>query len=336
MIRQQTLDMQNSNPVKEKWLAKLSSRLRLTNSAWKTEQAYCRTVSWFWDDAAKMPKAWSREQKVEEWLSRMVRERDISASTQNCRFNALVYFFRHVVGEPLKDINALRAKRKATLRIAVSREQTMELLNAVPDIGGHQTNFIARLIYACGLRVTEPLNLRIKDIDLVNCRLDLWDTKGGNCRRVAVPCQLVVELKAQIELARAVWKQDVQRGLPVALPGALSAKYPGRVFAWSWYWLFPQRTPCAHPRTGQLVRYRMHEANVQRAVKAAAGKVGLEGLITPHNLRHCYGTHVADSGQNMRSLQMALGHKSLETTMGYVHSDGLSLRSPLESLTGVC
>lgn len=329
MIRQHPSDMQNANEVKSKWLAKLSSRLRLANLAWKTEQSYCRTVSQFWDAAAKMPSDWTREQKVEEWLSAQVRERDISASTQNCQFSAILYFFRHVIGKPLENVNALRAKRKATFRISVSREQTMALLAAVPDIGGYQTNFLARLLYACGMRVTEPLNLRIKDIDLTNCRLDLWDTKGGKCRRVSIPCQLIGELKAQIELTRAMWKQDLQRRLPTELPGALSRKYPSRIHAWEWYWLFPQRIPCTHPRTGQTVRYRMHESNVQRAVKIAAKKVGLEGIITPHNLRHCFGAHVADSGQNMRALQLALGHKSLETTMGYVHSDGLTIRSPL-------
>jgi integron integrase len=323
--------MQNDKALKERWLRKLADRLRLTNAAWKTEQAYVRSVSLFWDAAARMPKEWTRERKVEAWLSGMVRDRDISASTQNCRFNALVYFFRHVVGQPLQEVNALRAKRKPTLRVAVDRETTLRLLEAVPDVGGYPTGLLARLIYGCGLRVTEPLNLRIKDVDLSRSRLSLWDTKGGECRVVALPCSLATELRAQMEFARGMWKRDVAAGVPIALPGALERKYPGRVNAWAWYWLFPQLRPCQHPRTGQTVRYRMHEANVQRAVRVAARAVGLEGVITPHNLRHCYGTHVADSGQNIRALQQALGHKSLETTQGYVHADALSVRSPLEA-----
>lgn len=322
--------MQNGKSLKERWLDKLRSRLRLTNAAWKTEQSYVRTVSLFWDEAARMPAEWSRERKVEAWLSRLVEERDISASTQNCRFNAVVYFFRHVVGQPLREVNALRARRKPSMRVSVDRETTMRLLHAVPNVGGYPTGFIARFIYGCGLRVTEPLNIRIKDLDLARSRLTLWDTKGGNCRVVPIPCSLVPSIKSQMEWARSLWKMDVQAGVPVALPGALERKYPQRVSAWSWYWLFPQIRPCRHPRTGQVVRYRMHEANVQRAVREAARRVGLEGVITPHNLRHCYGTHVADSGQNIRALQQALGHKSLETTQGYVHADALSVRSPLE------
>jgi integrase len=242
----------------------------------------------------------------------------------------LLFFFGVVLEKPLVNVDALRAKRKPTLRVAISRDATIGLLNGVPDLGGYGTKFIAKLIYGCGLRVTEPLNLRIKDVDVTRSALHLWETKGDKCRVVHVPCGLMRELQAQIELARAMWKLDVANGLPIALPHALARKYPSRVSAWQWYWVFPQRSPCRHPRTGELVRYRMHESNVQRAVRIAARKVGLEGVITPHNLRHCYGTHVAESGQNMRSLQMALGHRSLETTMGYVHSDGLSVRSPIE------
>jgi integrase len=330
MIRQQQSDMKNHNTLKERWLEKLRVRLRVSHGAWKTEQAYVRSVALFWDAAARMPRDWTRERKVESWLSAMVRERDVSASTQNTHFNALVYFFKRVVGEPLQDVKALRARRKPTLRVAVDRDTTLALLEAVPNVGGYSTNFISRLIYGCGLRVTEPLNIRIKDVDLVRSRLSLWETKGDKCRMVALPCSLAMELRAQMEFARALWKQDVLAGIPIALPGALARKYPGRVQAWNWFWLFPQLRPCRHPRTGETVRYRMHEANVQRAVRVGARAVGLEGVITPHNLRHCYGTHVADSGQNLRALQQALGHKSLETTQGYVHADGLRVRSPLE------
>lgn len=227
--------MQNRNSLKDEWLRKLRNRMRLANLAWKTEQSYVRTVSVFWDAATRMPKEWSRERKVEEWLSHLVRRYDVSASTQNCRFNALVYFFRHVVGEPLKDVNALRAKRKATMRVSVDRATTLSLLEAVPNVGGYATNFIARLIYGCGLRVTEPLNLRMKDVDFGRSRLTLWETKGDKCRVVPLPCSLVVELRAQMEFAHAMWRRDVRAGIPIALPGALDRKYPSRVHAAGWF-----------------------------------------------------------------------------------------------------
>ena len=68
----------------------------------------------------------------------------------------------------------------------------------------------------------------------------------------------------------------------------------------------------------------MHEANVQRAVKQARLKLGIS--VLPHELRHGYATHCLERGANPRAIQQVMGHKSLETTMGYLHAD--SLRHP--------
>jgi hypothetical protein len=67
------------------------------------------------------------------------------------------------------------------------------------------------------------------------------------------------------------------------LPGGLAKKYPEYQFTWGWAWLFPAHNICRHPRTGVLVRYRMHEANVQRAVKYARRQLGI--CVLPHELR---------------------------------------------------
>jgi site-specific recombinase XerD len=105
-------------------------------------------------------------------------------------------------------------------------------------------------------------------------------------------------------------------------------KYPEYPFAWRWAWLFPAHHTCFHPRTHLEVRYRMHEANVQRAVKVARSQLGVS--VMPHELRHGYATHCMERGISPRAIQMAMGHASLETTMGYLHAESLSVRSPLE------
>src|SRR5215472_2618808 len=113
------------------------------------------------------------------------------------------------------------------------------------------------------------------------------------------------------------------------LPGLLARKYPEYQFAWPWAWLFPAHQPCRHPRTGVIVRYRMHEANVQRAVRNARRKLGIS--VLPHELRHGYATHCLEMGASPRAIQQAMGHKSLETTMGYLHAEALSVSSPLDT-----
>jgi len=79
------------------------------------------------------------------------------------------------------------------------------------------------------------------------------------------------------------------------------------------------------------VRYRMHEANVQQGVKEARRKLGI--MVLPHELRHAYATHCLDRGTNIKALQEAMGHKQIETTVGYCHAEALSVRSPLEVST---
>jgi integrase len=155
---------------------------------------------------------------------------------------------------------------------------------------------------------------------------EFWDAARG------MSPDLTREQKVELFLTREAKRGcAVRAGLGVPLPHLMGRKQPRNAFAKAWYWVFPAMGTCLDPRTKEVVRWRCHEANVQRAIRAAAVKVGLAGMITPHNLRHAYATHVIDAGQNIRDVQSALGHKSLETTMGYVHSDGLRVVSPLES-----
>lgn len=79
----------------------------------------------------------------------------------------------------------------------------------------------------------------------------------------------------------------------------------------------------------------MHEANIQRAVRCAARRVGLEGVFTPHNCRHSFASHAIENGASVTDVQSALGHKQLNTTMGYVHANAMRVPSPLDRLQTV-
>ncbi len=264
------------------------------------------------------------------FLTDLARHRDVSASSQNQALNAVLFFYREVLGQSIANVNSLRAKRPVQERHAPTVTETQRLLETIRNTGGYPTNLIARLLYGCGLRVTEPLNLRSKDINLERRSLCIRGAKGGNDRVVPLPECLVRELSQQMQFARAVWQRDKQNRTPVMLPTRLAKKYPEYQFNWGWAWLFPANYPCRHPITGAIVRFRMHEANVQRAVKEARRKLGI--AVLPHELRHGYATHCLERGTNPRAIQQVMGHKSLETTMGYLHAENLSVRSPLDSV----
>lgn len=304
--------------------------LRRQHKAIATEQAYIHWLGRYIHFLASVPNSLPSEQKVERFLTDLALRQNVSASTQNQAFNAVLYFYRDVLGVELKNVQALRAARPAQLRHAPTVAETRALIEAVRDVGGYPVNLIVRMLYGCGLRVTEPLNLRIKDVDLDNGRLHIKGAKGRKDRVVALPCSLIEEIRSQMDYSRAVWRRDCLARIPLEVPGQLAQKYPEYLFAWPWAWLFPQRHPCKHPRTGQFVRYHLHEANVQQGVKEARRKLGI--MVLPHELRHAYATHSLENGANLKALKDAMGHAQVETTMGYCHADALSVRSPLELL----
>ena len=306
--------------------------LRRKHLALSTEGNYCGWLARYARFVKERCAAtMTPEAKMEAFLSQLARQ-DVSASTQNQAFSALLFFYREVMKVELGKVDALRAKRPEMLRFAPEVHEVRALLGKIRDVGGYPTRLIVRMIYGCGLRVTEPLNLRVKDVLLSESKLVLRGAKGGKDRFVAIPCSLLEELRAQMAVAAGVAERDRLAQVPVALPGALATKYPHWQFSPKWAFLFPSHKPCPHPRTGQTVRWRCHEVNVQRCVREAARPMGLD--ITPHHLRHAYATHCLNGGQNPRAIQDAMGHSNLETTMGYLHAEAMSVRSPLDAMKG--
>ena len=303
--------------------------IRRQHKTLSTEQTYLHWLRQFIHAVRSMPSELASERKLERFLTDLALKRDVSASTQNQAFNAILFFYRDVLGQPLQNVDALRATRPDRVRLAPSVKETRELLAAVRNVGGYPTNLIARLLYGCGLRVTEPLNLRVKDLKFDDGQIYLIGAKGRKDRVVAMPCAVMTELHGQLDYARAMWKRDVENKIPLEIPHQLGAKYPEYRFAWTWAWVFPAHWPCKHPRTGELVRYRMHEANVQRAIREARRKLGI--MVLPHELRHAYATHNLDRGVNLKALKEAMGHKQIETTAGYCHAEALSVPSPLDT-----
>ena len=313
-------------------ILRLREVIRRQHEALATEETYVHWLRHYIAMLPSMPPILTSEQKLERFLTYLAVHRDVAASTQNQAFNAICFFYKEVLGKPLQEVDSLRVTRPAHLRHAPTLKETRALLVTVGNEAGYPTNLVARLLYGCGLRVSEPLNLRIKDVNLEAATLSIMGAKGGKDRVVSLPRCLLDELGRQMECAKTVWQDDGRTRTPVQLPHQLGRKYPECQFAWPWAWVFPSHEACWDRRAGRLVRYRMHEANVQRAIKKARRKLGI--LVLPHELRHAFATHCLERGTNPRAIQEAMGHSSLETTMGYLHAESLSVNSPLDALLG--
>lgn len=238
------------NPIQA--ITQMRQVLRRQHKSLSTEETYVHWLRHFIGALSQMPRDLPSEQKVERFLTSLALKRQVAASTQNQAFNAIMYFYKEVLRRPLQEVQALRVKRPAHMRHAPTLDETRALLQAVQARGGYPTRLVTRLLYGCGLRVCEPLNLRVKDLDLQKGTMVIRGAKGGKDRLVLVPASVKPELEHQLGRARATWQQDWESRIPVTLPFQLARKYPGYQFAWHWAWLFPAHEPCRHPRTGQI------------------------------------------------------------------------------------
>ncbi len=309
-------------------------RIRLLHYAYSTEDVYGHWIGRFYDFCLSQPDDLTPEQKTEAFLTDLALHQRVAARTQSQAFAAVLFLYKDVLKRPLGDVSALRAKRPTHERVAPSRNQVRDLRQALEDTPGTPARLLVDLLYGCGLRVSEPVELRIKDVlwnEGPTGQLMIRGAKGGKDRRVPIPTACLAPLRLQATKAQAIWKQDRLQfpGVGVPLPHRFATKYPNARFEWPWFWLFPAESHCDDPRSGERVRYHVLPEALQRAVRRAAIKAGLCGIVTPHVLRHAYATH---SRESLDALRRLLGHSSIETTAGYLHPEVDRASNPLDDL----
>lgn len=280
---------------------------------------------------AEVPEGETSEEKMEIFLSAMAHD-DYSSVTQNQAFNALLFLYRHVLKIEVGDVSALRCPKRRKERYVPTQAEISTIFAHLRNTPVYNVRLHVALLYACGLRVQSTCELRMKDFDLERLVLTIHEDKGDKDRQVAIPEILVPAIRRQMARAAALAQMDIEAMQPVQLPGRLDIKYPGKQFETGWHFLFPSPVPCAHPRTGKMVRWCISPDVIQRAVKRAAQAGGIPGKVSPHCLRHSFCSDLLDAGHSARRVQEAMGHTDIRTTMGYARKECLSLPSPIDTL----
>ena len=157
--------------------------------------------------------------------------------------------------------------------------------------------------------------------------------KGGKDRVTVLPLSLDGPLREHLAALRRWFDQERRRGAPgVSLPTALRTKYPGASQSWGWQYVFPARSLCRDPYGRGLIRHHLHEQSLQRAVKEAVRKAGIQQPASCHTLRHCFATHLLEDGYDIRTVQELLGHSDVKTTMIYTHVMGKGAKGVISPL----
>ncbi|MEW6323649.1 MAG: integron integrase [Acidobacteriota bacterium] len=314
-------------------LDQVRSACRLRRVSRRTEEAYVGWIRRFIVWSGLRHPATLGGSEIGAFLSALATRDKVTASTQNQALNALVFLYRHVLGrDPGQFPGIVRAKSPHHIPVVLTRDEVRRVLAAMRGT----PQLICALLYGAGLRLTECLELRVKDIDLEKHEITVRRGKGGKDRRTVLPASLKPAVTEHLARVREMHRQDLRAGLGRApMPDALGVKYPNAGTSWPWQFAFPAARICRDPRWGPPCRFHLHESVVQRAVTAAVQRAGLTKRASCHTFRHSFATHLLEDGYDIRTVQELLGHADVGTTMIYTHvlnRGGLGVRSPADRL----
>ena len=263
----------------------------------KSITAYVACVARFAKHFGKSPEVLGTAE-IRSYLLYLTHDRHVSSSTYNQALCALKFLYRFTLRKDWGLDGLARSRRQIKLPVVLSIDEVTRFFQAITSL---RHRAILMTAYAAGLRISEVLALRVDDIDSQRMVIRVRQGKGSKDRYVMLSPRLLT-------LLREYWKANRRRKVYQPSP-----------------WLFPGNVP------GQPIT----DGAVYEACEEACRAAGLEKHVTVHTLRHTFATHLLESGTDLRTIQILLGHRSLNTTARYLHVATAALqstRSPLDRL----
>ena len=321
-------------PTSSPFLSKIKNFMLVRRYSRRTVDSYLYWIKYFILFHQKKHPDQMGPAEVEAFLTFLATERHVSAATQAIALNALVFLYSKILDSPLGDLGQFRrSNRQRKLPTVLTQDEVSLLLKHLHGM----PLLMASLLYGSGLRRIELVRLRIKDIDLDHLQIQVWNGKGFKHRLVTLAPELreaLLHQKAQVKL---LFEQDKQQGeyAGVWMPDALARKYPAASLSLSWQYLFPSSRLSYEPGTSFLRRHHFDESNINKILRNASTKAGIEKMVGSHTLRHSFATHLLQSGADIRTVQEQLGHADVKTTEIYTHvlkQGAFGVRSPLSNI----
>jgi len=314
-----------------KLLEQVRESIRTKHYSYRTEKTYVDWIKRFiLFHGKRHPKEMGAEE-VQKYIIYLANERQVASSTQNQALSAITFLYKYVLQKEIAlPADIIRPNRPERLPTVLSHQEAMSVIQKMDGT----TKLIAQLLYGNGLRVSECLQLRIKDLDFANRQIIVRDGKGENDRATILPDSLVSALKSQVEIARTIHQKDLREGFgEVSLPYALAKKYPNAPKEFAWQYVFPSTVRSIDPVSKRTKRHHLDVSIAQKAVRRAVLAAGLDKPVSPHTFRHSFATQLLQNGYDIRTVQELLGHKDVKTTMIYTHvlqRGAGAVKSPLD------
>lgn len=306
----------SDSPEWDEVMEKLADEIKVRHYSRKTLKTYALWSRQFQRYLKSKPPSELTTEDVKDYLTFLAVKCHVAASTQNQAFNSLLFLFRHALKREFGELRDVpRAKKSLYVPVVLSREEIDSILAHLY----YPYSLIVKLLFGCGLRLFECLQLRVRDFNFDAGILTIHG-KGKKDRTVPIPESMGPDLAIQVKKVAELHVKDLEDGYDgVFLDDAVERKYPKAPKELVHQWFFPQKELTLVEENGQLRRSHVHESRLQKALYIAVRKAGIPKRVTAHTFRHSFATHLLQANYDIRTIQKLLGHSSLKTTMIYTH-----------------
>lgn len=317
-------------PSPTKFMDQLRAFIRLDGKSYATEQVYLYWVRQFILFHKKKHPAEMHTEDVREYLSFLTLQQNVAPNTQKTALNALIYLYNRFLKKPIENMDFTYAKKATRIPAVFSHQEAMNIIEKLEN----PYKLMAQLMYGSGLRVSEVLKLRVKDIDFKMGYLVVINGKGFKDRTTLLPQKLIEPLQQQVLIVEKLLQLDIQKGIDgVYMPNRLDKKYPNAGKSLAWQYLFPSSTLSKDPREQAVRRHHVFPTTIQSQVKRAIKFTGIHKQASCHTFRHSFATRLLQSKYDLKQIQTLMGHSDIRTTEIYLHvldELGDKVKSPLD------